>query len=182
VQVAEGESHDDTSSKKQHAPRYALHRLRLLHFGFLERSRASERNNILFYLYQLVKSKKHVLISYLFQMNRTGRKTMFSLKLLSVAVALGLSSWSFNPVLGEDIRDVSGQGTDELSVAYLEDVSRYGVDPISDNPGPTQVATLCFKTGEQTSGFNKICYYDCLGSAVAITIKATQLCPITINQ
>ena len=39
----------------------------------------------------------------------------------------------------------------------------------------------CFKSGEQTSGMNKICYYDCLGSTVAITISATSLCPLSIN-
>ncbi len=46
----------------------------------------------------------------------------------------------------------------------------------------TKVALLCFLTGEQTSGLNKICYYDCLGSGAAITIKAYQLCPLTINR
>ena len=34
---------------------------------------------------------------------------------------------------------------------------------------------------ERTSGMNKICYYDHLGSEVAITLKSTQLCPMTIN-
>lgn len=37
----------------------------------------------------------------------------------------------------------------------------------------TPASVLCFKTGEQTSGMNKICYYNCLGSAAAITIPAT---------
>ena len=49
---------------------------------------------------------------------------------------------------------------------------------------PTLVAnsaTTCFKKGEYTSGFNKICIYNCLGSDVAITIKNTQLCPLTIQ-
>lgn len=44
-----------------------------------------------------------------------------------------------------------------------------------------EVAAVCFKTGEQTSGMNKICYYDCLGSAKAITIGAVELCPLSIN-
>ncbi|MGO4438561.1 hypothetical protein [Rhizobium sp. RAF56] len=44
-----------------------------------------------------------------------------------------------------------------------------------------QVAVMCFKTGERTSGMNKICYYDCLGSAAAITIGAVELCPLSIN-
>ena len=42
-------------------------------------------------------------------------------------------------------------------------------------------ATTCFKKGEYTSGFNKICTYNCMGSDVAITIKNTQLCPLTIQ-
>ena len=42
-------------------------------------------------------------------------------------------------------------------------------------------AVTCFKKGEYTSGFNKICIYNCLGADVAITIKNTQLCPLSIN-
>ena len=42
-------------------------------------------------------------------------------------------------------------------------------------------AVTCFKKGEYTSGFNKICIYNCLGSDRAITIKNTQLCPLSIN-
>lgn len=48
-------------------------------------------------------------------------------------------------------------------------------------PQETKVAVICFSKGEQQSGMNKICYYDCLGSMTAITIGATQLCPLTIN-
>ena len=43
-------------------------------------------------------------------------------------------------------------------------------------------ATTCFKKGEYTSGFNKICIYDCMGSDVAITISNIQLCPLTIQR
>jgi hypothetical protein len=42
-------------------------------------------------------------------------------------------------------------------------------------------AAMCFKTGERVSGMNKICYYDCLGSTVAITISSIELCPLSIN-
>ena len=45
-----------------------------------------------------------------------------------------------------------------------------------------QVAVMCFSQGEQISGMNKICYYDCLGSAAAITISSVQLCPLSINR
>lgn len=40
----------------------------------------------------------------------------------------------------------------------------------------------CFARGEETSGMNKVCYYDCLGSARAVTQSAVSLCPLTINQ
>jgi hypothetical protein len=42
------------------------------------------------------------------------------------------------------------------------------------------VSGTAFYKGEQKSGFNKICYYDRLGNAVAITIPVTQLCPQTL--
>lgn len=53
--------------------------------------------------------------------------------------------------------------------------------PVVDDYQPNEVVT-CFKTGEETAGMNKICYYDCLGNRAAITIKATQLCPLSINR
>jgi hypothetical protein len=43
-------------------------------------------------------------------------------------------------------------------------------------------AVTCFFKYEHVSGMNKICVYDMLGSDVAITIKAYQLCPQTINR
>ena len=42
-------------------------------------------------------------------------------------------------------------------------------------------AVTCFLEGEQISGLNKICLYDCVGSGFAITVKATDLCPLTVN-
>mgnify|MGYP006124345933 FL=1 len=44
-----------------------------------------------------------------------------------------------------------------------------------------EAAVTCFKKTEYQSGFNKICIYNCLGSDKAITIKNTQLCPLTIQ-
>lgn len=46
---------------------------------------------------------------------------------------------------------------------------------------PVQSAT-CFFTHERSSGMNKICYYDCLGSPAAITVSAVQLCPLNIRR
>ncbi len=45
---------------------------------------------------------------------------------------------------------------------------------------PALAGTAFFKY-ERTSGMNKLCFYDYLGSEVAITIKVTQLCPLTIQ-
>jgi hypothetical protein len=41
---------------------------------------------------------------------------------------------------------------------------------------------ICLFKGEQISGTNKICYYDCLGSIFAITIDGLQLCPLNIRR
>jgi len=40
----------------------------------------------------------------------------------------------------------------------------------------------CFLNGERTSGMNKICFYDCISGKAAITIKSTQLCPLSIEE
>lgn len=45
-----------------------------------------------------------------------------------------------------------------------------------------QTAMMCFKTGEQTSGTNRICYYNCLGSTVAITVPFLEFCPLSIKR
>ena len=40
----------------------------------------------------------------------------------------------------------------------------------------------CFATGDRVSGLNRICAYDCGGSAAAITVGAGQACPVTISR
>ena len=42
-------------------------------------------------------------------------------------------------------------------------------------------AGTAFFKYERTSGMNKICFYDHLGSEVAITISAVKLCPLSIQ-
>ena len=51
-------------------------------------------------------------------------------------------------------------------------------------PKGQELAALaqCFNTGQETDGMYKICYYDCLGDRVAITIRATKLCPLSIER
>lgn len=47
--------------------------------------------------------------------------------------------------------------------------------------GPVQLAFLCFLKGEQTSGLNKICLYDCPVGDAAINVKSWERCPLSIN-
>lgn len=42
-------------------------------------------------------------------------------------------------------------------------------------------AGTAFYSGSYTSGLNRICIYNYLGSDVAITIKSYQVCPTTIE-
>jgi len=42
--------------------------------------------------------------------------------------------------------------------------------------------TLCFLIGEEVSGFNKICYYQCIDGVRAINISSVSLCPITLEE
>jgi hypothetical protein len=39
--------------------------------------------------------------------------------------------------------------------------------------------TTCHYTRDVTSGMNKICHYNCLGSGHAMTVGAAQICPLT---
>lgn len=52
----------------------------------------------------------------------------------------------------------------------------------SNAPNGQSGGINCFKKSEWSSGFNKNCVYDCLGSEAVQTIGATQLCPISITR
>lgn len=43
-------------------------------------------------------------------------------------------------------------------------------------------ASACFLKGEQVSGMNKICYYQCVNGDRAITISSVSLCPLSLNR
>ncbi len=43
------------------------------------------------------------------------------------------------------------------------------------------IAGIAYFKYERISGFNKICYYDYMGSEIAITIGSIELCPLTIR-
>jgi hypothetical protein len=44
------------------------------------------------------------------------------------------------------------------------------------------ILTACFLVGERVSGWNRICYYDCLSGTVAVTVDAMEFCPGTIEE
>ena len=42
-------------------------------------------------------------------------------------------------------------------------------------------AMLCFKSGENTDGLKKVCFYKCPTGTSAITVKSHELCPLNID-
>ena len=48
-------------------------------------------------------------------------------------------------------------------------------------PAQTRQET-CFSNGEYTQGFNKVCQYSCTGSAHAVTLRSTEICPPTVKR
>lgn len=40
----------------------------------------------------------------------------------------------------------------------------------------------CFSKGEKADGLNRICFYSCPSGDAAITVKVSQLCPLTIKR
>lgn len=67
-------------------------------------------------------------------------------------------------------------------LAVVAATASLGVEvPMTPISQTTELAVMCFKSGEQTSGMNKICYYDCMGSTKAITVGVAQLCPLSVN-
>lgn len=66
-------------------------------------------------------------------------------------------------------------------MVFLASLSSAVPPKMSRDPAFQRVAT-CFLKGEQTSNMNKICFYDCLGSAAAITVSAYSLCPLSMER
>jgi len=71
-------------------------------------------------------------------------------------------------------------GCDAETMRMLNDLNNamYGNTGTSYNSSSSVVG---FKTGERISGFNKICFYNKLGSVYTINIPSTSLCPLTIR-
>lgn len=53
---------------------------------------------------------------------------------------------------------------------------------LSGTSGSSSSSISCFKIKERTSGTNKICSYNCMGSEVTKNIRATQICPLSIKR
>lgn len=72
------------------------------------------------------------------------------------------------------------------SIILIAGVLSFSIMPVMAKGIDGSIATFnqvtCFKKSEEISGMNKICYYDCLGSGAAITIKSHELCPLTIKR
>lgn len=67
-----------------------------------------------------------------------------------------------------------------LAIALTAGVAVSGAAALDrSKPIEVKLAMTCFSKGEQVSGSNKICYYDCLGSTMAITVPYVDLCPLT---
>jgi hypothetical protein len=41
---------------------------------------------------------------------------------------------------------------------------------------------VCFGAGERVSGFNKICFYNCVTGQITLNLGATDLCPLTTER
>lgn len=82
---------------------------------------------------------------------------------ITIAASLALSIVS-GPI------STTGQGKDEA------------LKLLNATQSPQAYYMTCFLQGEKTSGMNKICFYDCMGSEAAITIGAVELCPLTIDR
>lgn len=68
--------------------------------------------------------------------------------------------------------------------AFISSVLAVAIFPTAEAWAPPAYPTpqiMCMATGEQTSGFNKLCYYDCLGSAHVVTQSSVSLCALSVN-
>lgn len=66
--------------------------------------------------------------------------------------------------------------------AFGAGMQRSYAAPYLAMPAPARASTTCFKRGEWSSGMNKNCAYDCLGSEAVQTIGVAELCPLMINR
>jgi hypothetical protein len=66
-----------------------------------------------------------------------------------------------------------------IDPSVWDDILKLG--GISSGSTSSSSSISCFKINERTSGTNKICSYNCMGSEVTRNIKSTQICPMSIK-
>jgi hypothetical protein len=44
------------------------------------------------------------------------------------------------------------------------------------------VAAVCILVGQHVSGWNRLCFYDCLSGTVVIAVGALEFCPLSIEE
>jgi hypothetical protein len=76
--------------------------------------------------------------------------------------------------------DAAAAGSSDMQLATAEPASQSR--PTTPIQGQPWLAMVCFYDSETTSGMNKICYYNCLGSLAAITIGFVDICPMSIDR
>jgi len=71
-------------------------------------------------------------------------------------------------------------GCTEADIRALNN-ALYGYSSQSSSYNSGSTGAVGFKTGETISGFNKICFYNKLGSTYTLNIPSTSFCPLTIR-
>jgi len=64
----------------------------------------------------------------------------------------------------------------------IDNMALQQITNTASRPSISSGGTTCFKQREWTSGLNKNCVYDCLGSEAVQTVGAAELCPLTISR
>jgi hypothetical protein len=86
----------------------------------------------------------------------------------------------YDGVGSEYVRTISSVALCPLSI-QVTTTTRPAPTP-TPTPSPSPRPTLtAYKTGEETTGSTKQCYYDGLGSRYTRTVQSHQLCPLTIT-
>ena len=48
--------------------------------------------------------------------------------------------------------------------------------------GMLAAGEFCSAAGQQTSGLNTVCYYQCPSGMAAMTIRSYQICPVSLSR
>jgi hypothetical protein len=83
-------------------------------------------------------------------------------------------------MMGQPTR--TGTIGEAMSNAQLVCSGRATQAPSLPIPPAVGAGTVCFASGEEVSGMNKMCYYNCLGSRTAVNVSVTDLCQLTIQR